>query len=92
MTQITMFQAQTLIQKTQGKIFTAVFVKKDGTTRKMNCRLGVSKHVTGKGMAYDPANRGLVTVFDMQAKEYRMINLSTLTALQISKEFFVVAA
>ncbi len=83
-------QAISLIQETHGKVFTAVFTKKDGTARKMNCRLGVSKHVTGKGMAYNPAHYGLMTVFDMKSKDYRTLNLKTLTALQVSKEFYVV--
>ncbi len=84
-------KALSLIQGTEGKVFTAIFTKKDGTTRKMNCRTGVSKHVTGKGMAYMPADYNLVTVFDMKAKDYRMINLETLKVLQIAKEFYVVA-
>ncbi len=80
-----------LIKGTDGRVFTAIFTKKDGTTRKMNCRLGVSKNVTGKGMAYTPADYDLITVFDMKAADYRMINIKTVTALQISNEFYVVA-
>lgn len=36
-----------------GKFFTVTFIKKDGTIRKMNARLGVTKGLTGKGMAYN---------------------------------------
>jgi len=87
---ITTIQAVDLIKETAGKVFTVIFTKKDGTSRKMNCRLGVSKYVTGKGMAYTPADYDLMTVFDMQKAEYRTLNLKTLTALQVSKEFYVV--
>jgi len=39
------------IDRTNGKFFTIKFIKKDGTLRKMTCRTGVSKGVTGKGLA-----------------------------------------
>lgn len=90
MKQIDLNKAQTLIKKTKGKVFTAVFTKKDGTIRKMNCRLGVSKHVNGAGLSYYPEDHGLLTVFDMKEKGYRMINLSTLVTLQINKKVYVV--
>lgn len=61
-----------------GKIFTACFTKKDGTERVMNCRVNVSKGVTGKGMSYDPKNLGYLVVFDLKANDFRMINLNTL--------------
>ena len=80
-----------LIKSTNGKVFTTVFTKKDGTERKMNCRLGVSKGVTGVGLKFDPSQYDLLPVYDMQAKSYRMINLETVKALQISKEFYVVS-
>jgi len=79
-----------LINKTKGKIFTAEFRKKDNTTRVMNCRLGVTKGVTGAGMAYNPSIKGLKPVYDMQAKEWRMLNLETITRLTISKQNYLV--
>jgi hypothetical protein len=90
MKQIDTTKAEKLIRKTKGQVFTAVFTKKDGTVKKMNCRLGVSKGVNGTGLAYNPADYDLVTVWDMKAKNYRMLNLKTLTALQISGEFYIV--
>ena len=39
-------KAKQYIYKTNGKIFSAVFTKKDGEKRKMVCRRGVSKYVT----------------------------------------------
>lgn len=83
-------KAIALIKKTKGKVFTVVFLKKDGTQRKMNCRLGVSKQVNGNGLAYNPADHNLITVFDMKEKGYRMINTETLTAMQISGKFYIV--
>lgn len=80
-----------------GKIFTVQFYKRtNGELRTMNCRRGVSKGVTGKGMAYDPRERDLLTVYDMQKINegstekgaFRMINLSDLVSLKFGgKEF-----
>lgn len=66
----------------KNKIFTATFIKKDGSTRVMNCQLGVKKHLKGGTQAYNPIERNLLTVFDMQKGEYRMINISTLLQLK----------
>ena len=63
--------------QSNGVIFGAKFIKKDGSIRKMSCRLGVHKYVTGNGMAYIPILKGLIGVFDMNSS-YRMVNLRTL--------------
>ena len=60
-----------------GVIFGAKFIKKDGTERIMSCRLGVHKYVTGTGMRYKPLLKGLIGVFDMNSS-YRMVSLRTL--------------
>ena len=61
-----------------GHFFTAVFIKKDDTIRQMHCRIGVKKYVNGKGMKYNPLEKGLLTVWDRQKEAYRMINLKRL--------------
>lgn len=71
------------IKKELGnKIFSVEFFKKDGTLRKMTCRLGVKKGVTGKGMAYSPNDRQMLTVYDVQKKAFRMVNLNTLIKIK----------
>lgn len=87
---INMFEAKTLIEETNGKLFSVQFRKKDGTDRHMVCRLGVKKHLTGKGLSYDPAHYNLLPVYDVHKSGYRMINLKTISALQIDKIVYVV--
>ena len=82
--------ATELINKSKGKIFTATFLKKNGELRKMNCRLGVSKGVNGKGMNYNPTLKALKPVFDMRIKEWRTINLESIMELSINKENYIV--
>ena len=67
-----------------GRIFSATFIKKDGTERRINARRGVSKGVKGQGMSFDSASKGLLVVFDMQKLAYRMINLFTLKQININ--------
>ncbi len=78
---INRIQAQELINSTNGKIFSVTFMKKDGTIRDMTCRLGVTKHLKGGTLRFDPSERGLVTVFDLESKGYRMVNIETLISL-----------
>ena len=77
------FTAQQMLEKARdGRVFTVEFVKRTtGEWRTMTCRRGVKKGVTGVGMAYDPLSRGLFTVYDMQKKAFRHINLKDLRAL-----------
>ena len=81
--------AKQYIYKTNGKIFSAVFTKKNGEKRKMVCRRDVRKYVTGKGLSYNPEEHGLVTVYDMQKckidpeRAYRNINIETLEQIKV---------
>ena len=78
------------ILSTEGKIFSARFVKKDGAVRDMVCRLGVKKGVTGTGLAYNPYDKNLVPVFDMQKGAFRMLNLNTIQQLKLNGEVIFV--
>ena len=80
-------KAKELINKSNGQIFSSVFVKKDGTHRLINARLGVHKHLKkeAKPQPYEPNKYNLVCVYDMLNKGYRMINLNTLQTLIINK-------
>ena len=74
------------IQKANNTIFSVEFIKKDGSVRTMTARLHVKKGVKGTGMAYNPIEKGLIPVWDMQKNGFRMINLKTVTKLQIKGE------
>ena len=85
-----------LEQTKGGRIFRAVFIKQDGTERVMLCRRGVHKDLKGKGLAYKPEEKGLLGVFDMQARDregkrgaYRMINLLTLKEVKFKGRVYV---
>ena len=77
---------RTAVAKANGKLFSVTFLKKDKTIRKMVCRTGVTKHLKGGELAYDPIEKGLLSVFDMQAQGYRMVNLNTIIDISLEVE------
>lgn len=86
---ISKFEAYRLMidTKNTGKIFTVTFIKRDGTIRKMNCRLGVKKDLSNnpnkRPQNYNPDEHSLLSVYDMKAKGYRSIRLNTVIRLKI---------
>lgn len=76
-----MSQIQEFKKMVGGKIFSVEFIKKDGTLRKMVCRLGVKKHLKGGSLGYDAEALNYLTVFDLQSEEYRTINVNTLKSI-----------
>jgi len=66
-----------ILRNTEGKIFRVSFIKRTtGELRHLNGRFGVRKGVKGVGMKYDPISKGLLPVYDIQKKEFRLINIS----------------
>lgn len=82
--------ALNVLMQTNGKIFTALFTKKDGSIRQMNCRLGVKKDLKNIGHKFLPSEKGLLNVFDVQKRAYRFINLKTLKAFTFKGETTVI--
>ena len=80
--------ARQYIYATNGKIFSAVFTKKDGEKRKMVCRQGVAKYVKGVGLKFKPEERSLIGVFEMHKKAYIFINLETLEKIKVKGREF----
>jgi cytochrome c len=68
-----------------NKIFSVIFTKKDGSERKMLCRLGVKKHLKGGTKKYDAESLNMVTVYSLDSKGYRTINLNTLKQIKAKK-------
>lgn len=62
-----------------GQFATVTFIKRTtGEERKMNCRIGVTKHLAGGQKAFDDAEKNLITVFDTEKNHYRSINCDSI--------------
>ncbi len=65
----------------KGRIFGVVFTKKDGTKRVMSCRKGVTKYLKGGSNTTNHIPQYL-TVFSVNDKGYRNINIDTLKTIK----------
>lgn len=68
------------ILNSNGKIFSVTFIKKDGSLRTLNGRLGVTKHLKGGSSTLNPAQ--YITVYDLQSKAYRAVNKFTIQSVK----------
>ena len=84
-------KAKELINNSNGRIFSATFTKKDFTKRLINARIKVNyKPKTKRKAPYDPNKKGLLCVYDMTKKGFRMINIQTLDTLSINKNKYII--
>jgi len=57
--------------------------KSTGELRLMHARTGVWSHLRGGPAAYDAAEKGLITLFDMDKRGYRSIPVANITRLKV---------
>ena len=73
-----------IINASGGHICSVIFVKMDGTVRKMNFRRHVTKGINGKGLKYTPSKVGNMIVYDMGADGFRTIKLDNVQSLKVN--------
>ena len=73
--------AKKYIYKTNGKFFSAVFIKKNGDKRFIHCMTKSKKGVKGVGLKYNPDAVNNVIVKDLKIHQFRTINVDTLIEL-----------
>lgn len=81
------------IQNANGKLFSVVFVKRTtGEEREMLCRQGVKKYLSpsGKGPAYNFAEKGLLPVFDFGKQAYRSVPKEGIIRIKINGVWYAV--
>ena len=74
-----MLSMSKFIAKSNGKFITVTFVKKNGAVRKLNGRIGVTKHLKGGVSTVNPDL--YMVVYDTVAKGYRSINKDTIMSV-----------
>lgn len=77
-----------LLEKQQGKFVSIDFVKLDNTDRTLTGRMGVFKHSQGGENKVATPDRPYLTVYDVQAKGYRTVNLSTVHAIRAGNSVY----
>lgn len=67
-----------------GTIFRITFTKRsNGEQRVMVCRLNATAYITGEGARYDAAAKGLLPVFDVQARGWRSVPLDAIINIKV---------
>lgn len=80
---------ENLIRKSEGRVFGVTFIPRGGgDERTMSARLGVSKGVSGRGMAFNPSDHNLINVYDMNEEGHQNIPLDGITSLTIDGESY----
>lgn len=70
-----------LIEQSNGKMVTVSFIKKDGSLRILNGRLGVKKYL--KGGKINTNTDEYINIYDVKNSGYRSINRNTIVALRM---------
>ena len=84
-------KAREKLLSAENTMFSVVFIKRTtGEVRRMLCRTGVRKYLSGGELKFIPIRRGLLSVYDMQSKGYRFINLETLISFKLGGKTYEV--
>lgn len=85
-------KAVKMLNGSKGRFFTIEFVKRTtGELRRMTARLGVKKHLKGGARAYDPAELGLLIVWESRSATYKSIPTDAIKSLRFAgKQYEVV--
>ncbi len=90
MQKISRTKIQGLIGGTKGHYFGATFIKKDGTKRVVNARLGVTKFLKGGANRVVKPDNAYITVFDRHKNSYITMNLATVSNLTVAGQHYEV--
>jgi hypothetical protein len=79
-------KARRTLNSTNGKFFTVVFKKADGSLRKLNGRMGVVKHLHGGESKLNKEK--YVIVYDVVAEGYRAVNIDTVQEIHFQNKIY----
>ena len=78
-----------VIKYSNAKLMTVVFTKKDGTTRKMFCKVGVRRYLSKKpNKKLKSFNPNIVNVFDVELKAYRSIRADSINSVILGGKIY----
>lgn len=84
MSNISRFKVVGLLERTNGRLFSAVFTKRNGEVRTLTGRFGVTSKLRGGDNTVVTPERPYLTVYDMHKQGYRTLNLATLSAIKVN--------
>ena len=90
MLHVSLEELQDIVINSDGKLFSASFIKKDGSQRDILCRLGVKSYIKGTGKPSYALKKDnpYQLVFDFQKRAYRVINMETLFKIKFQNKTY----
>ncbi len=90
MLKLSLEQLQDIVINSDGKLFSASFIKQDGSTRDIVWRLGVKSYIKGTGKPSFTLKKDnpYQLVFDFQKSAYRVINMETLFKIKFQNKTY----
>lgn len=70
-----------------GMEFQVKFTKKDGSERVLKTIKGLAPNVTGQGKRYSDEEKGFISLFDIEANDWRVCNIATLNEVLIHDKY-----
>jgi hypothetical protein len=86
--QLNRVNLKTLISQQDGRFVSVDFLKLDGQMRTLTGRLGVKSYLRGGANNVEAADRPYLTMFDVQLRQYRTVNLSSVSELRAAGKVF----
>lgn len=86
--QLSRVNLKTFLQSQLDRFVGIDFVKKDGSRRMLNGRLGVKSLLKGGRNKVEAIDRPYVTLFDAQLNQYRTVNLETVSQVRASGKVY----
>ncbi len=86
--QLNRVNLKSFIEEQKGKLVSVTFVKLNGDVRQLTGRLGVTAPLKGGENTSEAAERPYLTMFDNEIKDYRNVNLSTVSQLRAAGQTF----
>lgn len=86
-------QAFEMLWNSGGKIFTAVFTKKDGSERVLTARRHVKKGTVGGELKYKPSEKMLIPCYEMKGGQqggFKMVNIRTTEVINFQNKTYSV--
>jgi len=88
--QLNRVNLKSMIERQDGKFCSVDFIKGDGTKRTLTGRMGVRAYLAGGENKVVTDERPYMTMFDIQLRQYRTVNLSSMTELRASGKRYVI--
>ena len=74
-----------IVENNKGKILNLKTVKDNGEFRSLTGRLGVGKGTNGNGLKFDPAEKGLIVIWDKDKQQHRMVRKDNIYEVTFQK-------